>query len=99
LNLLITASSHCETPIHVLDDSRQVPPKPHRAVADEPIVPEPSGIGRRASAEILESTQNLDGAAFRSRWHPAAVAAEAPARLSAPASSAMSLPLETGRYI
>ena len=61
----ITASIQREKPIRFFAYSTQVPPKPHRAGADEPTVPEPIGIVCHSSDDIQQSTRNLDAAAFR----------------------------------
>jgi len=98
LNPPIIASIHCETPIHFLDDSRLVPPKPHHGGADGPIVLEPSGTVCHSSVDIPESRQNLDAAAFQPRLHLSAGAGEALAPQLAPASSALSAP-PTMQYI
>jgi len=65
LKLQTTASIRGEMPIHFFGGSKQVPPKPHPAGADGPIVLEPSGIACRSSVDIQESTQDPDAALVR----------------------------------
>jgi len=65
LKAQITASSQREKPIHFLAGSISVPPKPHRAGEDEPIVPEPMRIVCHSSVDIPQSRRNRDAAAFR----------------------------------
>jgi len=65
-------------------------PKPHRAGADEPTVPEPIDISCHSSVDIPLSTRSLDAAAFRPVWRFSAAAEEALAPHLAPASSALS---------
>jgi hypothetical protein len=68
------ASALGETASHFLVESNAAAPKLHRAGADEPGVPEPTGIADRSSVGIPESTRNQD-AAFRTVLCVAAVVA------------------------